>query len=272
MRICYLVLHSLIHIYIRIDSDGYPLRQKGIVMRYVALLAVLACAGVSAQEGPVTLPANYKVQFENAWVKVTAVRYEPLQKLPAHRHTPNPSAYVYLNDGPPVKFRHVGGHNVVATRAATKAGAFRVYRGLEEVHEVENTGDSPSEFLRVEVKTAVLDPETFRGKFERPSTPAAVVHLDHPQLRISRVGVKPGETVSLAASGEPALLIALQDGPSFPRGQEQWLDAGKSVELKNPMPQPIDFLRFDFKTRPAPSQSQSHGRETTAGLVGWPCP
>ena len=44
------------------------------------------------------------------------VRYEPMQKLAGHAHTPNPSAYVYLNDGPPVRFTHIGGKGTVATR------------------------------------------------------------------------------------------------------------------------------------------------------------
>lgn len=152
-------------------------------MRAMCVVAALMIAvGVSAQEATVTLSRNYALQFENAWVKVTAVRYGANEKLPGHAHTPNPSAYVYLNDGGPVIFRHAGGS--AATRAATKAGAFRVYRGLVEVHEVENTSSVPSEFLRVELKTEGRDPATFRGKFERPATPGAepVTHLDHPQV------------------------------------------------------------------------------------------
>lgn len=224
-------------------------------MRYLALLVVVASGVVLGQEGPTALPANYKVQFENAWVKVTAVRYEPFQKLPGHAHTPNPSAYVYLNDGPPVRFRHIGGHNVVATRPATKAGAFRVYRGLEEVHEVENTGDAASEFLRVEVKTAGVAPETFRGKFERPEPGSTVVtQFDHPQLRISRVWAAPGENVDVAASAEPILLIALRDGVGFRAGQERWIEPAAKIQVKNTAAGPIDFLRFEFKTQPAATQ------------------
>jgi len=68
-----------------------------------------------------------------------------------------------------VLFKHVGGKGTVAKRPETKAGAFRVYRGLVEIHEVENTVDVPSEFLRIEVKTESLEPATFRGKLERPS-------------------------------------------------------------------------------------------------------
>jgi hypothetical protein len=221
-------------------------------MKAICVVAALALgAGVSAQEGTITLPRNYKVQFENGWVKVTAVRYGPNEKLPGHAHTPNPSAYVYLNDGGPVIFRHVGGP--AATRAATKAGAFRVYKGLEEVHEVENTSSVPSEFLRVELKTEGRAPATFWGKFLRPTAPTidAVVEFDHPQVRISRIWVSPGQRLDIRTAEEPALLIALTSGSGSNAGEHRWLPARGSMELSNSAASPIDFLRFDFKTRPA---------------------
>ena len=220
-------------------------------MKTMWIAAALAIAvGVSAQEGAVTLPRNYTVQFENAWVKVTAVRYGPHEKLPGHTHTPNPSAYVYLNDGGPVIFRHVGGS--AATRPATKAGAFRVYRGLEEVHEVENTTSVPSEFLRVELKTEGRDPASFRGKFERPAAPNAdaVVHLDHPQVRISRLSLTAGQKLMLKTTMEPALILALATTPDFKAGWQWWVPPSGSIELVNSGPAPVDFLRFDLKTVP----------------------
>ena len=218
-----------------------------------SILALLVLTGVAityAQEGAATLPKNYRVQFENAWVKVTAVRYEPMQKLPGHAHTSNPAAYIYLNDGPPVIFRHVGGS--AATRAATAAGTVRVYRGLEEVHEVENTGNAPSEFLRVEFKTVGESPETLRGKFARPAdarTP--VTHLDHPQVRLTRLWVPAGGSLELGSAPQPALIIALATAGGSKAGQEQWAPAKVEVTLNNTGTTPIDFLRIDFKTQPA---------------------
>jgi hypothetical protein len=199
--------------------------------------------------GQAALPANYQVQFENASVRVTSVRYAPREKVAAHAHTPYPSAYVYLNDGPPVVFSHVGGK--AATRSATKAGAFRVYKGLEEIHEVENTGDTPSEFLRVELKTVPAEPATFWGKFERPSaTRTAVVHFNHPQVRISRVWVSPGEDIDIGAGEAPALVIALADGTGLKTGATRWLDAGSNARFTNTASRPVDLLRFDLRTPP----------------------
>lgn len=217
-----------------------------------ASVLVMAVFGmtVAAQEGATTLPGNYKVTFDNAWVKVTSVRYEGRQKLPGHTHTPNPAAYVYLNDGPPVIFTHVGGKP--ATRAATKAGAFRVYRGLDEVHEVENTGGTPSEFLRIELKTAGLEPGSFFGKFERPAAVAAepVVHFNHGQVRISRVWIQPGQEAAIAAAVEPVLVVALGKVDGMKTGETRWLDASSTARFKNSGSAPVDVLRFDLKSRP----------------------
>jgi len=215
----------------------------------VALFVVSGMVLAEAQG----LPSNYRVQFENAWVRITEVRYAPLEKVAPHSHTPYPSAYVYLNDGPPVIFKHVGGKGMAATRAATKAGAFRVYKGLEEIHEVENTGNTPSEFLRVELKTAPLEPATFWGKFERPATPSAdaVVHFNHPQVRVSRVWIAPDQSIELAAAGEPVLVIGLAKGAGLNAGESKWIESSTRVRFTNASAAPIDLLRFDFKTRPA---------------------
>ena len=207
---------------------------REMTIRMTAFVFVMMFGGiVVAQEGATTLPNNYKVRFENEWVKVTAVRYEPMQKLAPHTHTPDASAYVYLNDGPPVIFRHVGGKGMAATRAATTAGAFRVYKGLVEVHEVENTGNAPSEFLRVELKTTALQPATFAGKFERPATPTAepVTHFDHPQAAISRVRIQPNQEIEIASSDHPVLVIALAPGAGIEVGQSKWLDAAGKMRV-----------------------------------------
>jgi hypothetical protein len=220
-------------------------------MRIVGVVAVFVVTGI-VFPGAQALPSNYKLQFENAWVRVTEVRYAPLEKVAAHSHTPYPSAYVYLNDGPPVIFKHVGGKGMAATRAATKAGAFRVYKGLEEIHEAENTGNAPSEFLRVELKTAPLEPAKFFGKFKRPASPSAgaVMHFNHPQVRVSRVWIAPGQSIEIAAAGEPVLMIALAAGAGLDTGESKWLESSASARFTNGSSAPIDLLRFDFKTRP----------------------
>lgn len=222
-------------------------------MKLLSLCAVLlSLTIVAAQEAPGALPNAYRVQFENAWVRVTNVRYGPLEKVPAHSHTPYPSAYVYLNDAGPVIFKHIGGHGTAAKRPATKAGAFRVYQGLDEIHEVENTTETPSEFLRVELKTEGVSAATFRGKFERPSGFSAdLVQFDHPQLRVSRLTVPAAENRQVTASSDPVVLISLTTGAGFTVGQARWLPTAAAADIKNAGGAALEFLRFDLKTRPS---------------------
>jgi len=124
-----------------------------------------------AQDPIKVAPQAYKLEFENEWVKVMRVNYGPNEKIPAHDHTELAAAYVYLNDGGPVIFKHIGLAYGAVTRPATKAGSFRLYKAIKEVHEVENTSDLPSDFLRVEFKTRMVDEKTLRGRFHRESWP-----------------------------------------------------------------------------------------------------
>ncbi len=197
-------------------------------------------------------------------MRVVRVRYAPYAKLPGHTHTSLPSAYVYLNDGGPVIFRHIGAAYGVATRPATKAGSFRVFRGLDEIHEVENTSELPSEFLRIEFKTDPKDVRTLKGRFFRQPNPSddnvERVQFDNDQVRITRLVCAAGRSVHVAAGPtEPALFIALNpvrlgkpDASSFVLGlgQERWLPAAAVEVFENVGAESAEFLRFDFKGPP----------------------
>ena len=229
----------------------------------VAIAAVSLKAFIS-QDPVIALPESYSKQFENEWVKVVRVRYAPLAKLPAHAHNALPAAYVYLNDGGPVMFKHIGASYGAATRPATKAGGFRIFRGIAEIHEVENTSPLPSEFLRVEFKTEVKDLDTLRGRFAPESAPAGEnlekVQFENAQVRITRVICATGRAVQVTASAaEPALLIALKPaqfrdaigkGLAMRLGQDHWIPASSKIALSNTGATTGEFLRFDFKTTP----------------------
>jgi quercetin dioxygenase-like cupin family protein len=230
----------------------------------VALTLALSMDALAAQDPVTTLPDSYSKQFENEWVRVVRVHYAPYAKLPAHAHTALPSAYVYLNDGGPVLFRHIGTKYGPSTRPPTKAGGFRVFRGLDEMHEVENMSDLPSEFLRVEFKTEPADVKTLRGRFFREEGSNGKnlekIQFENGQIRITRVICAPGSSVRFSAgTSEPALLIALsaarlQDSGgaaiTFRPGQERWIPAHSVHVLENIGPDSSEFLRFDFKTAP----------------------
>jgi hypothetical protein len=236
-----------------------------------AILIILGFAlavPVAAQDAVTAVPESYKHQFENEWVRIVRVHYPPHAKLPAHTHTDLACAYVYLNDSGPVIFKHIGADYGAATRPPTKAGAFRLYRGLEELHEVENTSPLPSDFLRVEFKTDPKDPRSLRGKFFREPVPvgenAERVQFENVQIRATRLIVAPGRKLELTTTAtEPAIFIALTsaalkiaggggipDAVTFTSGQERWLAAGQREHLENSGETAAEFLRFDLKTPP----------------------
>lgn len=229
--------------------------------------ASLAVTTVAAQDPLAVSPGAYRLAFENAWVKVVRVHYAPRAVIAPHFHTELASAYVYLNDGAPIVFKHEGLPYAAVTRPATKAGSFRVYKGLKEVHSVENATDTPSDFLRVEFKTEPVEEATLRGKFFRdevaPTGTVQQMQFENAQVRITRVVVAPGEGLELSAlTGEPSLIVTLtgtevarvsSHGPDVHQlqaGLTKWLDAGGAVIVRGAAASPAEILRFAFKTPP----------------------
>ena len=239
-------------------------------MQSFRILAVIFCLVASglAQDPLKVAPQAYKLEFENDWVKVVRVRYGPREKIPAHEHTKMAAAYVYLNDSGPVVFKHIGLDYGAITRQPTKAGSFRVYRAVREIHEVENLSDLPSEFLRVEWKTEPAGEKSLHGRFFRESYPAGEnyqkVQFENEQVRITRLVAARGKKLDISTSAtEPALLVVLTaarfkvTGPkvessslNLEPGKTMWVTVDQKEQLENVGGAPTELLRFDFKTKP----------------------
>lgn len=216
------------------------------------LAAVLLVASVpaAAQDAATSLPDNYRVVFENAWVKVTRVHYPPHATLPAHAHTSLPSAYVYLNDSDAVIFRHHGPNGTV-TRKPTTAGGVRLFRAVPaETHEVENTGARPSDFLRVEFKTDPgPEPRSLRGTFlpEPPGgTNGPLAQFENAQIRLTRLSAPAGQALEIGAAEHPSLVVSLAPGSL---GDVRWL-APRATDRIADAGSPVGALRFEVKTPP----------------------
>ncbi len=238
-------------------------------MKIFSLAAILCLFTfiVPAQDPLKVAPQAYKLLFENEYVKVVRVHYAPREKVIAHEHTPTASAYVYLNDGGPVIFNHLDKDYGAVTRPSTKAGSFRVYKGIQEVHEVENKADVPSDFLRVEFKTDPVDEQTLRGKFFREVYPPGEnfqkVQFENQQIRITRVVWAKGKKLDISTNGsEPSLLIALSPADfkvsgtkdtgkkiTLNLGDPEWVGVNQQAVFENVGNAAVEMLRFDFKTR-----------------------
>jgi Tfp pilus assembly protein PilF len=236
-------------------------------MKYLTLQLAMVCLCVNAlgQDPLKVAPDAYKLEFENDYVKAQRVHYAPRVKIPEHDHTAFGAAYVYLNDAGPVIFKHIGLSYGAVTRPAVKAGSFRLYKAVKETHEVENLGDTPSDFLRIEFKTEpAKDPNTLRGKFFREETSAGEnlqkVQFENDQVRITRLICAAGKMCEyIANAAEPVLFVALtaaQFKPAHGRpvklalGQTRWLEARKKEQWENLDKDAAELLRFDFKTAP----------------------
>ena len=241
-------------------GGGVPLRVRATLVGIAACL--LASTPARSQDPLKTLPDVYKLGFENEHVRVVRVRYEPHARLPAHDHPKGPTAYVYLNDGGPVVFKHIGLDYGEITRPATVTGGVRLARAVEEVHEVENPNDSPSEFLRVEFKDLPAEAVHIRGKFlPEPHSSAenlSKVLFENGGLLIKRRACVRAKPCDLgAADGAPLLLLALGSGRmqlpaagpvSLAAGDSLWVKAETPWVVENQGESALEFLTFEFKS------------------------
>jgi hypothetical protein len=144
------------------------------------MIAALILSFVAFQDPFKVAPDDYKLLFENEYVRVVRVTYGAHQKSPVHDHPATPTVYVYTTDGDRMSISHEDGPNII--RPVVKMGQIRFNRGLAEHHTMENLGDKRSVYIRVELKTK---PEGLPDKDVRlaPVDPS----FENAMIRISRV-------------------------------------------------------------------------------------
>ncbi len=216
--------------------------MKVMLARISALAALMSLTLAAAQDPTASLPDSYKVELENAHAKVVRVHYDAGAKLPEHTHAAGTTAYVYLNDSEGVIFSHVGGSNRSVTRPAVKAGAIRIAAGPEEHHTAENPASTPSDFLRILFKT-----EDAGVKNLRQRVLPTEVEWANKQMKITRLRVKPGQTLGIEAKNHPALRIALREGVKSwttpPPDMLLWLDKGTTEDFTVTGDFPVDHYQ-----------------------------
>ncbi|HEX7281227.1 MAG TPA: hypothetical protein VF239_04170 [Vicinamibacterales bacterium] len=208
-----------------------------MMFRIALVCGLVAGAAVqgSAQEPTRTLPDAYKLQLENDHVRVVRVHYAAGAKLPDHTHPAGTTVYVYLNGSEGVVFRHTGGSNRAVTRPAVKSGAVRIATGREEHHTAENPASTPSDFLRILLKT---DGAGERTMYRLQPSEAS---FDNKQLRITRLTVAAGTPLTIGApAGQPSVIV------SVPSGETRWIAGGERAVVADPG----SYIRIDLLTAP----------------------
>lgn len=213
------------------------------------------------QDGLVAYPDVYKVQFENAYVRLIRVRLPGNARLGDHTHPAGIMLHVYFNDADPVQFNHDGPPNDI-TRPSVRARSYRVGRAKPETHAVNNMGPGLSDYMRVELKT--VGDEGLLRRFPEThlvDTSATTVDMNNTQYRSSRITIPSGGQMALTATLiEPFLLLALTDGIAVERtassrttlvvGGEHFVDAAQQVTVRNTGSSPVQLLRVDMLPPP----------------------
>jgi hypothetical protein len=207
----------------------------------------LALGSACGQDPLEVLPKNYRLIFQNDLVRVIHVTYGPLEKLPVHNHSAKPTVYVYVTDSGPVRFSHIEEPPFSLVRPPEKAGTFRFSPGRLEKHEVENLGQIPSDFLRVELMQLPLGYQ--KNSFRSPKSFDAVrsgvrTEFDTPLVKIQRVVASPGEPTEVQAIDAGSLLIGFS--PASVRSPENgrppqtlrcgdvlWIEARRAVQVSS---------------------------------------
>lgn len=229
------------------------------------VLATAVALPAAAQEPHAANHKNFKLQFENDYVKVVRVHFDPHEAVTEHEHSHLAGVYVYLNDNGPVIYRHVAGFNGLRNRQFQPAGSFHVSIRFPETHTVENPTDKPVDYLRIEYKTDG-ESATFGGDVRAYREGYAVgrnarkVQYENEQVRITRLNAAPGNKLAITATAtEPALIVATTPGkrtggkPPLALGDTAFLAANETLELENTATGVLDIvevLRIDLKTKP----------------------
>ena len=149
-------------------------------LRYLVYSLCLTAATLSAQDA-IKVSPDYKVEIDNAWVRVLRVKEPPHAKIPLHEH---PAAVNITLTDAWVKSTGADGKFTVAYRKAGTVGYNEASKHAEE-----NLSDEPLEALVIELK---------QGPAHTPP-----VELDPVKLadgRLADNSRKPGEIVWNEAS------------------------------------------------------------------------
>ncbi len=103
-------------------------------------------------------PKNYRVEFENEYLRVIREKYDPHEKTVMHEHSAGPILIVPLTDGH-LRFTLPDGQIIESRLRAGETQWFSDEKRMPK-HAVENLSDQPNEQLRIEIKARPVSQAT----------------------------------------------------------------------------------------------------------------
>lgn len=176
------------------------------------------------------------IEFENPFVRVVRVHYNPHEKTADHDHPATPTVYVYVTDGGRLKISHDDEEPVI--RPLVKAGGIRFQKGVFERHSVEELDGVESQYIRLELKIQPVDlPEKDVRRAPTDRTP-----YESGMLRILRVTCPPHAACPASAHPESPAVVVFGKNLS-------WLEAN-AKPMKNSSDAPMEQVRVELITAP----------------------
>jgi quercetin dioxygenase-like cupin family protein len=224
------------------------------------IAALLLAFSALAQDPLQVAPQHYRLDLENDWVKVLRVHYGPRETSVLHQHPAGPTVFVYVDDGGRMQFHHDEG--LLLERPPVKAGGIRFTRGNAESHHVKYLGDTPTTYLRVELKTEPVellavgrDVRLAREPSPQPGAGLVKTQFANGQIRIVRLICPAGGTCPPPANpADPALVVAITPGVLSGRkvvpGDSLWCPAGATPAWNNTAPAEFEAVRIELRSRP----------------------
>src|SRR5271166_3584452 len=121
-----------------------------MLRRSIPALLIVAAATAAAQDPVAVSPGNYKIEVENAWVRVLRVTQEPQEKTPMHQHPASVS--VYLTD----VHQRLTGEDRRVREVKHKPGDVAFAAAVKRTEE--NLSDRPLELVLIELKPGAPKP------------------------------------------------------------------------------------------------------------------
>ena len=174
-------------------------------------LALFAILPLSAQEDALTAaPGNYKLVYENGYVRIIRSQAKPGERSPLHRHSSLPLLEVILSDGPFVLLLEDG-------RRIERRGSLGdiSYNPVSSgPHQIENPGTSYNMAIRIELKTkpGIKQPPLPARDAAKVDPKHYTVELDNEHFRVLRATYAAGErSPTHQHSRHPFVMIFLGD-------------------------------------------------------------
>jgi hypothetical protein len=185
--------------------------MKAFVAAWVSSALLAQAPALDPRAIPVEKEPQHHLVFANAFVRVVDVRLPPGYQSLKHTHTAdNVTITIAPGRDDPASLARVG-------RVGFSKGGYS--------HAVTNDGPLEQRFINVEILTSGAAVNDAR------ELPAHKLELENDKVRVYRVTVESGHSMSGHSHGRGWLAVITKDGTAA--GSYRWHDAGSSEALTN---------------------------------------